>query len=1277
MSRPPAGPSFNGKLPDNLEPLKSHRRWLVWRWELHDGKWAKVPYQPKHSGRSAKVTEPDHWTFYDEALAVFHRGGFSGVGFVLNGKEISAFDLDKCVSRGVDGEIILTPLARKLVERCGSYCELTPSGNGLRIIGLSRDGGAVQTKFKVVESEADDWILEVYRNTPRYITVTGVPLDGYDLFPVNIDERIDEALLMAPSTPKIDPALWQSTFVEGDFSDCADLEEAVDPDVLEDIRDGASRGDRSEKFHRVICKLFTAGFKPEQIVGLLKRYPRGIAAKYGRRLEGEVKRSWDKADQAQALEADAQNVETIPARGDGNVVVVAVSQVEAQAIAEATGYEVRHALDGGVIRPEPDRRFIYALVNGRNGNPTQARTRRENILQWEREGLVALQATPFNRDRRDAGWVDLLREQGPEALKARLDLWAVEQEHVADPALTLDEARQEQAARMDAFREAALNWNPLEPAPRHICGMDVGGGKSFAAQDCAIDIKLALRDQGRKETVTDSKPTHKLIGEQLEEYQKKAAKYGLKVAVYKGPSAKIDPSDPSDDAPRMCARHKEVEEAEKLAVYRDELCAKCPHNPKNGGACAYLSQHPGDINLVPHAVAFQPRLPEMLSKDGVAATILDEGFYDAAMAEPVEIRLDEIEGMRLPQEIDDRLELLDKRHRLVTNLRDAPLGFLRGEHLFKPGSEVTLEQAYEALELEKKRRMTEADEPNWRKRTPNKSLRKAILLWSAIADIVAHAMIGLGDCRSLWVAEILENEDGERLVRISGRRHLADKISNVPTLVIDANHTPNLVREVLPRAEDKGTISIAAPYRTVRQYTNRTYSLGYLVPYREPKDGRSRSKEAEEREVARAKLAKVHRRDTVAVILRRHRELGGECLIVGNKDVVTSPEFQNLPDGVSVAWFGAVAGLNKYDKARLVVTIGRWPVTPSAVETNAAALTGRPVERLKDEDGNSAWYPTAMGYRLKRDGDRTLRIPAEHNAHPDPVAEALRARVFVGEIVQSTGRTRAVRRTANDPVEEMVLGNEILPYAVDEFISDAEMQATPTDLMLADGYIAFEGAAAAYAFYGADRRDGRQPLWLTYEAAKKNLQRERSGTNPYREPLIGKCPRAFFQQSGNGQRPQHAIVDLRICPDPRAVIEAVLGPLAKFEILTPDVQPVVVEPVIELTVPAPEPARGGRVFKVTIEEGIYAQSMVSFDADVGDPIPTAVWECLRLLASACGMTHADVAQQLGMSPSHLASIESASRKPPRWLQPAIEDLIRSLSKQGRPLVDLEVTAWAS
>ena len=85
---------------------------------------------------------------------------------------------------------MIAPEAMKIVERANSYTEITPSGTGLRVIGLG-SGAKVHTKQKVPGTGMS---VESYRNCERYITVSSNPLPGYDIALVNIDAVMDEVV---------------------------------------------------------------------------------------------------------------------------------------------------------------------------------------------------------------------------------------------------------------------------------------------------------------------------------------------------------------------------------------------------------------------------------------------------------------------------------------------------------------------------------------------------------------------------------------------------------------------------------------------------------------------------------------------------------------------------------------------------------------------------------------------------------------------------------------------------------------------------------------------------------------------------------------------------------------------------------------------------------------------------------------------------------------------------------------------------------------------------
>jgi hypothetical protein len=97
------------------------------------------------------------------------------------GSGIGAVDLDHCVN----GDSNIEPWAEQLhAEAGGAYKETTVSGGGLRFIGTA-EGEDLQRKFTFDRKTGAG--IELYRNTNRYITISGLergtcpalpPLDG-------------------------------------------------------------------------------------------------------------------------------------------------------------------------------------------------------------------------------------------------------------------------------------------------------------------------------------------------------------------------------------------------------------------------------------------------------------------------------------------------------------------------------------------------------------------------------------------------------------------------------------------------------------------------------------------------------------------------------------------------------------------------------------------------------------------------------------------------------------------------------------------------------------------------------------------------------------------------------------------------------------------------------------------------------------------------------------------------------------------------------------------
>ncbi|MFD6443368.1 hypothetical protein ACFWDG_27225, partial [Peribacillus sp. NPDC060186] len=157
-------------LPDipAIQRLKSRPQWVSWKYVQRgdaNAKPTKPLYQPA-SGMPASHSNPSHWASYDAAVARSVRSHMNGVGYVLSADDdLTGFDLDNC--RDPDtGDI--EPWAQAIVDLAETYCEVSPSETGLRLIAEGKIEAAIKR---------DPASVEVY-GVSRYLTITGWHLPG-------------------------------------------------------------------------------------------------------------------------------------------------------------------------------------------------------------------------------------------------------------------------------------------------------------------------------------------------------------------------------------------------------------------------------------------------------------------------------------------------------------------------------------------------------------------------------------------------------------------------------------------------------------------------------------------------------------------------------------------------------------------------------------------------------------------------------------------------------------------------------------------------------------------------------------------------------------------------------------------------------------------------------------------------------------------------------------------------------------------------------------------
>ena len=147
--------------------LKGEKRWFPWRAGpiKESGKFDKIPMNPS-TRRDANPLDPANWLSFQDALSAYRNGIGHGLGIALSDQHpiniagepfyLTAVDLDNCGDRMEEYEALWCQLGKP-------YVETSPSGKGLRMLGLSRT--------LVHSGNAGDG-RELYANN-QFVTVTG------------------------------------------------------------------------------------------------------------------------------------------------------------------------------------------------------------------------------------------------------------------------------------------------------------------------------------------------------------------------------------------------------------------------------------------------------------------------------------------------------------------------------------------------------------------------------------------------------------------------------------------------------------------------------------------------------------------------------------------------------------------------------------------------------------------------------------------------------------------------------------------------------------------------------------------------------------------------------------------------------------------------------------------------------------------------------------------------------------------------------------------------
>lgn len=146
------------------DDLVEHDQWVLWRFEMRNGRQVKMPYQM--NGNPADTTDARTWSPFEKVSSAWRarQGRYAGLGFVFSDVGLlTGIDLDDAIDE--HGE--LKGWARGVVERfADTYMEISPGGRGLKIWARGR------LPANLAGVKVGDGTIEMYDHA-RYFTVTG------------------------------------------------------------------------------------------------------------------------------------------------------------------------------------------------------------------------------------------------------------------------------------------------------------------------------------------------------------------------------------------------------------------------------------------------------------------------------------------------------------------------------------------------------------------------------------------------------------------------------------------------------------------------------------------------------------------------------------------------------------------------------------------------------------------------------------------------------------------------------------------------------------------------------------------------------------------------------------------------------------------------------------------------------------------------------------------------------------------------------------------------
>src|SRR5262249_5414871 len=249
--------------------------------------------------------------------------------------------------------------------------------------------------------------------------------------------------------------------------------------------------------------------------------------------------------------------------------------------------------------------------------------------------------------------------------------------------------------------------------------------------------------------------------------------------------------------------------------------------------------------------------------------------------------------------------------------------------------------------------------------------QRVIQIWKGVQDLLNSADNNVSGRLTLT------QDNGQRTIEWRGIKPITKQFT-VPTLLLTATLPSLSVLQVYhPRAEIVADIKVALPPSVhIRQLLGTPTSARKLA--------------------SESHLVEIRRH-----ILARYLALNRPpTLVICQKKVEEWLKQSGLQADIAVEHSNAITGPDDSRAVRLMLLIGRTAPGPQAMETLAAALTGKCPAPATAGNNGFRWYDAVQrGIRL-RDG---TGIATKGDQHPDPEVEAVRWEIHEAEVEQALG----------------------------------------------------------------------------------------------------------------------------------------------------------------------------------------------------------------------------------------------------------------------------------